>query len=286
MLTTSTPVICSALPLLTAPPIYSSQFGGAIVQPGTTSLSLSLATEPVPAKLVDRIRSGAFVDMRDLLSDNVALMRHYETFHGALPIHILPGSARPRIREVNSLPSWVCAFLTYLAVRTTDPITRNQLTYARLVVRESLRHGGQGWLEYDRLFRQQAALDSSLQWNTIHPGLQATTILGQRSGGGTSCSICQECDHTPGQCAMAHVQQLVLPTNVRPQARLLPRRSGRQAPICMSWNEGSCVFPGTCTYHHICSVCHNPHRARDCKDSTKSRTPPSNPPSSWAPMSR
>ena len=103
------------------------------------------------------------------------------------------------------------AFLTYLAVRTTDPLTRDQLTYARLLVRESLRHGGQGWLEYDRLFRQQVAIDQSLRWNTIHSGLQATTILGQRSGGGMACSICQECDHTPSQCATAHIQQPVCP---------------------------------------------------------------------------
>ena len=241
--------------------------------PATTNLSLSLATEPVPVKLVDRIRSGAFVDMRDLLADNVALVRHYEAFQGAFPIHILPGTARPRVREVSTLPSWICAFLTYLAVRTTDPLTRDQLTYARLLIRESLRHGGQGWLEYDRLFRQQVAIDQSLRWNTIHSGLQATTILGQRSGGGMACSICQECDHTPSQCAMAHIQQPVLSSSSRPQGRPpLPRRPGRQPPVCMSWNKGACVYPGTCTYRHVCSICSHPHRSRDCRDSSRSRT--------------
>ena len=37
------------------------------------------------------------------------------------------------------------------------------LAYARLMVREAQRHGGLGWLDYDRVFRQQAALDPSLR---------------------------------------------------------------------------------------------------------------------------
>ena len=40
------------------------------------------------------------------------------------------------------------------------------LAYAHLKVREAQRHGGSGWLDYDRVFRQQEALDPSLRWNT------------------------------------------------------------------------------------------------------------------------
>ena len=64
-------------------------------------------------------------------------------------------------------------FLTYLAIGTSDPITQERLAYAVLIIREAMRHGGQGWLEYDRLFRQQAALNPTLPWNVIHPELQA-----------------------------------------------------------------------------------------------------------------
>ena len=55
-----------------------------------------------------------------------------------------------------------------------DPTTRDQLAYARLIIREALRHGGAGWLDYDRAFRQQAAADPSLRWNTLLPGLLAS----------------------------------------------------------------------------------------------------------------
>ena len=106
------------------------------------------------------------------------------------------------MREVTTLESWICCFLSYLAVRTTDPITRDRLVYAVLLVRKSFRHEGYG-LEYDRLFWEQAAQSPSLPWNVIVPSLQATTILVQRSGGGGFCLICQECDHTASACALA-----------------------------------------------------------------------------------
>ncbi len=69
-----------------------------------------------------------------------------------------------------------------------------------------MRHGGQGWLDYDCLFWQQAALNPSLPWNVVHPGLQATTIQGTRSSG-TFCNLCQECDHVAAQCALTQLQQ-------------------------------------------------------------------------------
>ena len=49
--------------------------------------------------------------------------------------------------------------------------------YALLMIREAQRHGGQGWLVYDRVFRQQAALDPSFQWNVLHPAIQASTLF-------------------------------------------------------------------------------------------------------------
>ena len=45
-----------------------------------------------------------------------------------------------------------------MAIRTTDPTTRDQLAYAHLIIREALCHGGAGWLDYDRAFHQQAAV--------------------------------------------------------------------------------------------------------------------------------
>ena len=79
--------------------------------------------------------------------------------------------------------------------------------YCRLIIPEALRHGGDGWLEYDRTFWCQAAVDPSLPWHSLVPGLQAATILNARpSGGGQFCTICCEPDHSAGQCALSVVQ--------------------------------------------------------------------------------
>ena len=74
----------------------------------------------------------------------------------------------------------------YLAIRTPDPATWSQLAYARLLIKEAQCHGGLGWLDYDRAFRQQAATAPSPAWNTLNPVLpilsQADRFLGGSRG--------------------------------------------------------------------------------------------------------
>ena len=59
----------------------------------------------------------------------------------------LPGMLKSRLREVCTLPTWVYCFLAYVAMRTEDDQVRDMLAYARLIIRESQRHGGAGWLD-------------------------------------------------------------------------------------------------------------------------------------------
>ena len=120
--------------------------------------------------------------------------------HGPTPISTI-GPTCPRLREVSSLPTWLYCFFAYTAIATNDPMTRDHLAYARLIMREALRHGNSGWLDYDRSFRQQVAAARSLQWNTLVPGLQASMILGNPTWQGyanqrQSCTLCRGVDHT------------------------------------------------------------------------------------------
>ena len=138
-----------------------------------------------------RLGITEFVEMKELLSDNISLLSHLETVQGLTSLQLF-GGRRPRMREVTSLPMWCFCFLGYVAPRTSDPPTRNMLAYGHLLIREANCHDGQGWRDYDRAFRRQVAVDPSLPWNTLHPGLQAATILGQRSGQGQGlfCTLC------------------------------------------------------------------------------------------------
>ena len=56
-------------------------------------------------------------------------------------------------------------------MRTEDAQVRDMVAYVRLIIRESQRHGGADWLDYDRVFRQQVALDVSMRWNTLDPSI-------------------------------------------------------------------------------------------------------------------
>ena len=143
-----------------------------------------------------------------------------------------------RLREVTSLATWCYCFLSYLAITTDDPITRDQLAYARLIIHEAQRHEALGWLDYDRTFRQQAALEPLTRWNAKPAG-------NQRPQGSYFCTLYCGVDHTRSQCVLLCLQPF--------PAR---RQSTMSTPcICMSWNRGACTLPGECSYLHVCSIC-------------------------------
>ena len=268
------------VPLSTIPPVVPSSvlvssLGTALPEaiPHTPpGFSLSPSLEVFPQKLVDRVRSGQFVDMKDLLTDNISLLHQLETFNNQFHYPSMPGTIRPRLREITSIISWLYCYLAYVAMRTTDPATIHMLAYGRMLIKESQQHQGNGWMEYDKVFRQQAAIDPSRAWNVLHSDIQASTILGRsRSlGGGIYCTLCFESDHRSDQCALNYFQappgtpNVSLPTSSG-KPRPYPRRRPESAlRICVSWNKGRCSFPESCTFRHICAVCHQRHMARDC----------------------
>ena len=57
--------------------------------PTYCGLSLSPAMEPFPRKLVEKVRSGQFVEMRVLLHDNISLLGQLETLVVSLALLVL-----------------------------------------------------------------------------------------------------------------------------------------------------------------------------------------------------
>ena len=183
------------------------------------------------------------------------------------------------MREVSSALAWAGYFLTFAAVKTTDRATRDLLTYRQLVLREVQRHSGPGWLEYDRIFQQHAALNPSTQWSELNLSLHASTILSFRSGPSLGCGLCHEPDHASGDCAMKalfpqSVVSAIVSGHPPVPIRQLPaggpiRRISRPETlerICMSWNWGRCTFP-QCNFRHICATCKKRgYRAKDCPE--------------------
>ena len=193
--------------------------------------------------------------MKELLGDNIALLSELETFNGPHHLMGIPWVNKPHLREVSWLPFWIYCFLAYLALRCMDKETRERLVYAQLIMREALRQGGKGWLTYDKVFRQQAAINRSLKWNKLHPAILASTVLSsppvtaQAAPGlsGAFCSICQGVDHRADQCALSFLHNSDTKTNGG-------RSLGASNRICISWYWGRCKFPAGCSFRHVCSV--------------------------------
>ena len=127
--------------------------------------SLEDVFAPIPSKLTQKIQSLEFVDMSELLPDNIELQRR-DDGSTRTDTHA-SGAGRRRSRQITSLLSWVQCFATYTAVvgdRHPGRVTC-LLAYQRLIVREAQRNGGDGWKHYDGVFRKVAAANPLLNWS-------------------------------------------------------------------------------------------------------------------------
>ena len=123
---------------------------------------------------MDKIRSGKFIEMKELLQDNISLRAQLEELQGPTSMHIV-GATRPRMQEISLLPTWCYCFLGYIATLTADPVTRDQFAYARLIIRQAQSQPGLSWMDYDKAFRQQISVDPAMWWNIVNPSLLAST---------------------------------------------------------------------------------------------------------------
>ena len=70
--------------------------------------------------------------------------------------------------------------------------TQNMAAYAQIVIQQSRKHTGQGWLAYNQLFRQQRAAGVDLPWKDLASSIMAATVLRDSE----CCTLCHSPDHT------------------------------------------------------------------------------------------
>jgi len=228
--------------------------------------------------------------MKELLGDNMALHhRMQEVQQRCDTTQWVTTAPSPKLREINSSLSWVTCFLSFMAVQTSDPQTQQHLTYARLILDMARKHGGRGWLEYDKTFRRQMACSPDhASWRELNPSLLAYAILGSDSGNSSfrpngGCSLCQEPDHKTSECALQSLEPVATPTS-QPTARAPPPgpikstggkgkwRHDPLADICRKWNRGLPCVNNPCRFKHICRECQaEGHPAVSCP--TRSGSP-------------
>ncbi len=194
---------------------------------------------PVPAHLVQAIKANKFVDLADLLPENLRELQ----FDQAKDSKAKEESKKKKAAIASTL-DWSVAFTTFMAVSAhCQPERAFALAaYFSIVLNLARDIGGQAWSRYDRLFRQAASVSSSLPWHRREPDIWLMAI--PDPGGSLLPSA-----RPPSQSSLP------------PAVRAPP--SSDQTDICRRWNQGRCNFP-KCKYRHVCFVCESQHLTRSC----------------------
>ena len=255
--------------------------GSTVTAPCTAIFRLSSSFHPIPAKLSAKITSLQYIDLRELLQDNLGLLKNLEELDTKLVSASLPTAARPRLREVKDILTWVSCFTLYVAVlgQAHPHLMQQRLAYMALVVREARRNGGDGWRSYDAIFRQNAAVSPDVDWSQLDSALYTSTFLAQRTQAGLFCHHCFGADHVTRDCALQPFAATADPSPLRsPPKKYFKQPSSFKArafgqegiPICLSWNKGACIKGSACRYRHSCAVCPGNHPACQCPEAPPS----------------
>lgn len=228
-----------------APPIVSSGVNSGFNQ----AFILGPGRPPIPAKLVTQILAYKFIELADLLPDNL------ENPSPEIPSFLIEGrsivpttttSSRKR-GDIHDIITWVECFNSYIALITSfrPERARDLLAYMALIIRIAKQFPGRCWYNYDRAFRLQAAASNLINWNQINPDLY-------------------------------HYHTSVAVQTSRPQISRTrePRGNQNASTACKSWNTGACSSPREyCRFRHKCdrAGCDGPHRRIECQEFARKR---------------
>jgi len=242
-----------------------------------TPFILSEALPVVPPKLVKRIVRGDYIDMAEMLSDNMELERR-RALAESEGIANVKQSGR---REIPDVLSWLHCFSLYAAVLCTRyPDKAKQLwAYQALMITETRRCGGRGWRLYDTTFRQQLTSLETADFAKLNDSLYATTFLAY----GTKRQCCPNCllpDHSAEECALYNPRPMA-ETGIAPVGSVMRggyeekpvkggewRRKRSRRGACYAWNDGKCGAQH-CQYDHVCSRCYGDHKRPMCPVESK-----------------
>ena len=111
---------------------------------------------PLPAKLVQSIEKGDFVNLADLLPKNPG---QEDSLYTELSDNISQVKQLGKKRVITDVTSWVEAFCTFAAIRGRrhQETIVDLMAYGALIVKGARDYGGSTWLSYDYQFRWLAA---------------------------------------------------------------------------------------------------------------------------------
>ena len=113
--------------------------------PRSTPVRLSPSFPLILVKLVVKIQSLQYAELKEFLPDNLELMKRMEAVDRAA-FSGLPPSLLPKMREVPSIAAWAYCFGQYVAVlaESHPHLVKDRLTYMCLILSEARKTGEGG----------------------------------------------------------------------------------------------------------------------------------------------
>jgi len=221
----------------------------------------------VPERLAARIRRGEFIEMCELIPEYWLAKEEDGTSK----------AERQRPRRVLDIFTWVQSFTIYVSVRAAhDPsLIPELMAYMYMIVRASQDFGGTGWVNYDTVFRRQAAATGVTSWSKVNGTLHYICFNGPRRQV-NRCELCLAATHRTEDCGLGDPEQ-ESSSRLRALEAMVQSLSSRQAAshthasppirpsgqVCRAWNRQGCHFRG-CRHTHVCSTCGGNHPAVLC----------------------
>ena len=149
--------------------------------------------------------------------------------------------------EIKDILTWTEAFTVFqMVLCTAHPHRWPNLSKYKLLIIQTARHfSSSAWLEYDLVFRKDAAASGLSDWSRMNLDLYNFHL---RSPAMAS---------PPPPRSSSSTASAPLPAASR-DTSLVP-------PFCHSWNDGQCRWPfGRCKYRHRCSNCEGEHTQINC----------------------
>jgi hypothetical protein len=229
-----------------------------------------------PPKMVAKIENLEFVEMSDLLQEAW--------------VADAAGPSSPSVKHLGRRPPvsdilvWAECFTAMAAVLSQKyPMKSLELfAYPCRIFHAARIYDSHLWVNYDQIYRRQAASRRSLDWSVEDQSLYNETF-GGRAKQFTRCKFCLGESHTFDVCPEMPLVQLPVslvspaaaptPPGLAPSRSPLPQQPiARSGEVCRKYNEDRCYYR-QCRHTHVCSTCAGLHPALSCLHSRRDPYP-------------
>ena len=225
----------------------------------TAAIASISCSPPLPGHLQDRIKRGKYVNFDKLL----------------LPVHTPPlftgnqkstKQRKTQKRQVTDLNSWLEAWNRYATCRTaSDPrMALELIKYQTVISLLFARYPATSVTEYDRLFRQAAARDRTMRWDSPKEDIYVWAL--------TQPNLSSSNLHSGHSSSLSFRDRAPITARLGPPVKHNPLTSDREArtpsgkEICKRFNLGKCTRGEDCVFAHNCwySNCQGDHPGKEC----------------------